>query len=418
MFFARNKDSIFNGKPRSRQFSLPLPLKNQEQCSYEASEDVPCRFSYIKASNSYWRYGRGKPGEDGSEYSSKEDLIDPPTRPVSSRRRKQNTLKKPKQRYKSGYSSSDDFLNEYDSDVTDGLISSGIPETDGSVFSSREDLLDPPVSCSDNVSRFIRFSSSGKGSTTSMVSSRQDLTCDTLPEIKIVDEVPQNINKNVEDAHCISDSEKIKHNAMHFNQGDDLRPESPAGVIFVKIGERSACSTPRCSTPDMIVAVQQRVQTAVVKTVQRLVNHIGKVREEIGSVEEKCGYLKDTMCALEYDQYLLNEKLTNLEGQFKSSCQRISNTNPGHHKWKDLNQARSSSSCQCTPQKQFTGRNFISETSDNTKKNSDKNQTSLADKFITDEHFNSINSCTTLSDRSSSLPVSDDESVSIAKHIL
>ncbi|KAK4297548.1 hypothetical protein Pmani_030039 [Petrolisthes manimaculis] len=386
--------------------------------------NIRLRFSYIKASNSYWRYGRGiarstTPGEDGSEYSSREDLIDPPTRPSSSRRKKQTTLNKPKQRYKSGYSSSDDFLNEYDSDVTDGLMSSGLPETDGSVFSSREDLLDPPVKCSGNVSRFIRLSSSGKGSSVSRVSSRQDFHCDTLPQIKIFGEVPQNVNKNVEDIHCINNSEKNQQNetkkATHCSQGGDVRSESPGGMIFMKFGERSTCTTPRCTTPDKIVAVQQRVQTAVINTVHRLVSHIGKVQEEIGLVEEKCVHLKDTMCALEYDQYLLNEKLANLEEQFKSSCQHFSKSDPLHSNQEDISQTGNSAPYQCTPQKLFTRRNSVNEISDNTKRSTDKAQMSSTGMIITDVQFDSINSSTTLSDVNNSLSVSQDDFVLLSQ---
>lgn len=330
--------SSLDGNKRNRFFSLPLSRPSRRQLkppSVDQPQEIPCRFSYVRASNSYRCYGRSpvrKTSADGSLYSSKEDLLECPVIPL--RRKKLYITRSALQKYKSGNSSSDDLLND-DSDMTDGLLSSGIPETDGSVFSSQEDLLDPKVKCSSNISRFIRRSSSGKGSTISMVSSRRGSTYKHLQEIRVKTELPQQ-NEYCEKKHYFTSPSLIGYESEHYekwrkaNQNKDgLSSQTPLQPLYTDVspgGSSQVASHP--VTVESLLSVRSKVQSAAVKTIRTLVDHVGGLRDQIGMIEGKYSHLKDTVCVLEYDQYVLDAKLTSLERQFRYS-NKLNSDEPG-----------------------------------------------------------------------------------------
>ncbi|KAG7161757.1 Transmembrane protein 214-like [Homarus americanus] len=331
MFGKRGQSQPVDGNSRSRFFSLPLSrsssLSTKPFC-VDQSQEIPCRFSYVRASNSYHRYGRSPNRRtltyDASSFSSREDLLECPGLPV--RRKKIGTVKPASQKYRSGNSSSDDLLNE-DSDITDGLFSSGIPETDGSVFSSQEDLLGPTVTpkvkCSANVERFVRRSSSGKGSSISRVSSSPYRHPQNVPvQAELLSECKYNEKNHCSTISSLSTSESEQYEKWNkfIPFKGERRSPSPSQHLHATVtpnGSSEIASHP--ATPDSFLPMRFKVQSAVVKTICRLVDHLGNVREQVRIIESRCSHLKDTMCALEYTQYVLDAKLMGLERQFKYS---------------------------------------------------------------------------------------------------
>ncbi|KAK7083496.1 hypothetical protein SK128_019616 [Halocaridina rubra] len=458
----RNECKPSSVTTRSRFFSLPL--SESSNSPLKPPQDIPCRFSYARASNTYRRYGRSpnrKTSDDTSIYSSREDMLE--EKCVSLRKKK---FTKKLGNTELGFSSSEDLLNE-DSDITDGHLSSGIPETDGSVFSSLEDLLDSEIKCSSNVSKFLRRHSSRKGSASTRLSSTFSTNCNFSCEIRVTPEQTEDRytpckscflkrrcstpfyggskeERTYQWSPCYScDSEVrpgspyntgmpvVKGNSLlHGNPlragnqlaeiprqsgsmyipgstsqtGTLLLPNSPlqderlldlesvtrsasflrpvgiafqTGSVCNQVAPHNSVTTGDhlsrgniCSQPNLVqtesilktgdspqveiaygsgnqdltnVAVpslrvhfppkscqplnrneedpeefrpmRRKVQSAVVKTVRRLVEHLGVVNEQVGVIEEKCSHLKNSMCALEYDQYLLHMKLTDLESQ-------------------------------------------------------------------------------------------------------
>lgn len=307
-------------KGRMRHASVPLsrspsPIVNAKQ--YE-SEEVPLRYSYVRASNSFHRYGRSRrrnsswehrrrqsknASTEDSSLSSKEDLLDYHA----------NSLQKGKfcrsgsdiWKLRSGCSSSEDLLND-EYDVSDGIVSSGIPETDGSVFSSQEDLLEPQIKCSANVFKFVRSSTSGKGSSSSSKFS-------TGEGKKYLSIEKRNV---LHKRKCMKPSDMVSKNEV-----DSLK-QTPASQT-----PDSMCPTDLSSELAELSPIKLKVQKAVVFTVQRLVNHLSHVCDQVEVISNKCEILQDTFRALECEQHILSIKISDLESQFEEKI--LSGSNVG-----------------------------------------------------------------------------------------
>lgn len=299
-------------KGRMRHASVPLsrspsPIVNVKQ--YQ-SEEVPLRYSYVRASNSFHRYGRSRKRnssweqrrrqsrnastEDRSSLSSKEDLLD--YHPSSLRKGKFCRGGSDIWKLRSGCSSSEDLLND-EYDVSDGLVSSGIPETDGSVFSSQEDLLEPQIKCSANVFKFVRSSTSGKGSSSS---SSKFSTGEGKKHL------------SVEKRNVLHKRMCLKPGVFSKNEVEDNLKQTPTSQT-----PDSLCTTDLSSELVELSPIKLKVQKAVVFTVQRLVNHLSHVCDQVEVISNKCENLQDTFRALEYEQHILSIKIGDLESQFE-----------------------------------------------------------------------------------------------------
>lgn len=309
-------------KGRMRHASLPLsrsPSPTVDANAYN-SEEVPLRYSYVRASNSFHRYGRSRKRnssweqrrrqsrnastEDRSSFSSREDLLDNCTDFLQKRkfcRLGSNTWK-----LRSGCSSSEDLLND-EYDVSDGIASSGVPETDGSVFSSQEDLLEPRIRCSANVSKFVRSSTSGKGSSSS---SSKFSTREGKKHLSI------------EKRNVLHKRMCIKSTFLSKNGGAYNIKQTPTSLT-----PDSMCPTDLSSEiAEELSPVRHQVQKAVVFTVQRLVNHLSHVCEQVEVISSRSQNLQDRFRDLEYEQHILSIKINNLESQFKDTILSSSDT--------------------------------------------------------------------------------------------
>lgn len=296
----------FDKDRKNNSNSLPKTTRRKGKaiCGVASQDDTPWRFSYVRASNSLRRFGnksRSYSAGDGSLGSSREDLIDPPL--LLSRRKRLNVTNKSSNKYKSGNSSSEDLL--YESDYTEEPLSSGMPETDGSVFSSQENLFKPKSRCSANVSRFLRRNSSDKTKKGSGTKARPR---SASPHIRV------EFHRSAEEKHDIDDltsspsREKKNCNNIHHQQLQSLSTSGSAAL-----SERSMCSLSEPVLSDNTWPIRHRVHMAVVKTVQRLGNHINNVREQVENLDDKCILLKDRLYCLREDHDALEAKITSLE---------------------------------------------------------------------------------------------------------
>ncbi|XP_066956637.1 uncharacterized protein [Macrobrachium rosenbergii] len=300
--------------------------------SYDATkEEVPCRYSYVRASNTYHRYGRrqsSKTSEDTSNYSSREDLLE--CKAIHLRKKKNTGRTTPIKSIAAknvGCSSSDDLLND-ESDATDGFLSSGIPETDGSVFSSQEDLLEPQTKCSANVTKFIHRHSSVKGGQKSRISRSSSIHVFPL-EIRVTAEQPQEVysgnSQYYTGRECItplysgSEDEAIYKQQTLFPGRGKQTTLSPSRQSRVTFSPKSLQSCQRdIDDTEEYRPLRLKVQSAIVKTVRRLIDHLGNIHNQVGVIENKCSHLQDTMCTLEHDQYLLHLKFSDIESRFEN----------------------------------------------------------------------------------------------------
>ncbi|KAG0720972.1 hypothetical protein GWK47_047370 [Chionoecetes opilio] len=258
--------------------------------SVEEYEDSPWRFSYVRASNSLHRYGtksrQGRSASDGSLGSSREDLLDPPV--SVSRRKRINFAKKSSGKYKSGNSSSEELLND-ESDWTEEPLSSGMPETDGSVFSSQENLLDDPADrCSANMSKFLRSKSSDKSRKASGSQSQASLGSNSpqiLESSVELHQPPKEGKHSINNSTAVSPNSEEKENNNSSNQ-EEVQPSSPAGDASVS--QLAVCSASQPILSDNMWPVRHRVHMAIVKTFQRLMNHINNVKEQVEILEDQC----------------------------------------------------------------------------------------------------------------------------------
>lgn len=317
--------------------SLPKSVRRKEKaviCA-EDSQDTPLRFSYVRASNSLRRYGtksrRAFSASDGSLGSSREDLLDPPV--ILSRKKRLNVSKQSSKKYKSGNSSSEDLLYD-ESDCTEDPLSSGMPETDGSVFSSQENLFEPVTRCSANVSKFLRRQSSGKNSNVSGIQASHRSPSPQILESSVeLHQSPEEGKHGMDNSTPVSPSNEEKENYSNSDHQEELQPSSPAGDA--SLSERSLCTISQSVLSDKAWPVRHRVQMAVVRTIHRLVNHINNVKEQVEVLENKCSLLKETLYNLQQDNDALEVKISRLEKQSKESAEEYSDSKD--HEYKNYN---------------------------------------------------------------------------------
>ena len=297
----------------------------------EDSQDTPWRFSYVRASNSLRRYGsksrRAYSADDGSLDSSREDLLDHPI--ILSRRKRLGITKQSSKKYKSGNSSSEDLLCE--SDYTEEPLSSGMPETDGSVFSSQENLFESWRKCSANVSQFLHRQSFDKSRKASSI------------EISYLSPSPQSQESCVEFHHSseqgkhgmdnsspINPGQERKENYSSSDHQEELQPSSLAGDAAAS--EQSMCTISQPVLSDNVWVIKNKVQMAVVKTIHRLINHISNVKEQVEVLENKCIVLKETLYNLRQGHDELEVKIAMLEKRSEQSAEWYSDSNDHEYK--------------------------------------------------------------------------------------
>lgn len=304
----------FDSEKKNNSHSLPKSERRKDSAVYtDESEDAPTRFSYFRASNSLRRYNsvpqRELSAGEGSLGSSREDLLDAPL--VLARRKRPNVSKQLSGGYKSGNSSSEDLLYD-ESDYTEDPLSTAVVETDGSVFSSQENLSDVSPRCSENVSRFLR-----RQSTIDRRRSSGSPTClDNPAALEDSAESHQSQDKGKDKLDyfapvCPTTNEKGSYNG---NQDHPTKiMGSPSIAVEGTVSEDSLCPIKEPILSDNKWPVMYRIQMAVTKTIRRLADHIETVKEHVEILEKKCNNLKVTLYYLQEDHDALKVKISKLE---------------------------------------------------------------------------------------------------------
>lgn len=302
---------FFDSEKKINSHSLPKSTRRKEKAVYtDDSEDAPMRYSYVRASNSLRSRntlpkGRYSGGE-GSLESSREDLLDAPV--VLGRRKR---LKRPSIEYKNGNSSSEDLLC-YESDYTEEPLSTAVVETEGSVFSSQENLSDSSPRCSENVSKFLRRQSTTDSKSRKTSSSQASLNNPLVLENSV--EIHQSHNNENKLDNFISMC-PTKDEKRNYGSSDHLQEisEPPATAVEGIVTEKSLCPITQPVLSDNMWPIMYRVQMAVTKTIRRLADHIEAVKEHVDVLEKKCNNLKVTLYYLQEDHDALKQKILRLE---------------------------------------------------------------------------------------------------------
>lgn len=304
----------FDSERKNDSQPLPKSERRKEKAVYtDDSEDVPVRFSYVRASNSLRCYNtvpkRAHSAGESSLGSSREDLLDAPL--VFARRKRPNVSKQLSREYKNGNSSSEDFLDE--SDYTEEPLSTAVVETEGSVFSSQENLSDCAPKCSENVSKFLRRQSTSDVKSRRTSSSQASLNNSLLLENTVEFHQFQDKRKDKLDHFmpmCPAKNEKINYGSANQLQ-EILEPSSTTDEGIVS--ESSLCPITEPVLSDNMWPIMYRVQMAVTRTIRRLADHIETVKEHVDILEKKCNNLKVTLYYLQEDHNALKLKIVKLE---------------------------------------------------------------------------------------------------------
>ncbi|XP_050699166.1 uncharacterized protein LOC126986825 isoform X1 [Eriocheir sinensis] len=305
----------FDSERKNDSHSLPKSGRRKEEAVYtDESEDAPMRFSYVRTPNSLRGYNampkRANSAGESSLGSSREDLLDVPL--VLARRKRPNVSKQPSREYKNGNSSSEDFLY-YDSDYTEEPLSTAVVETEGSVFSSQENLSDSAPKCSENVSKFLRRQSTPDIKSRRTSGSQASLNNPLVLENSVEFHQFQDKGKDKLDHFmpvCPTKNEKRNYGSSNHLQ-EILEPSSTADEGIVS--ESSLCPIIQPVLSDNMWPIMYRVQMAVTKTIRRLADHIETVKDHVDILEKKCNNLKVTLFYLQEDHNALKVKIIKLE---------------------------------------------------------------------------------------------------------
>lgn len=304
----------FESERESNSYSSPKSGRRKEKVvNTDEAEDVPVRSSIVRAPDSLRCNNnvskRVYSAGEGSLESSREDLLDAPV--ILSKRKKQNVSRHQFTEYKNCNSSSED-LRYCDSDYTEEPLSTAVVETDGSVFSSRENLSDSTPSCSENVSKFLRRQSSSDSKSDRISSSQLSLN---NPLVLESNEFHQPHNKGKDKLDNFKPVYHTKNDRRNYGMSDHrkeiLEPPSTAVKGIVSEGSLHPIVEPILS--DNVWPVVYKVQMAVTKTIRRLAAHIEAVTEHVELLEKKCSNLKVTLFYLQEDHNALRVKISRLE---------------------------------------------------------------------------------------------------------
>lgn len=304
----------FDSERKNTSHSVQKSGRREKTVYTDESEDAPLRPSYVRASNSLRRYNpipkRTFSTGEGSLGSSREDLLDAPI--VYARKKRPLISKQPSREYKSGNSSSEDLLCD-ESDYTEDPLSTAVVETDGSVFSSQENLFDPPPKCSENVSRFLRRQSTTDSKKRTASESQGSLNNLLVLEGSVQFHQPDDEGKDKLD-NC-KENVPCKGEKRNHVQPDHQTEISVPPSVAVEgiVTESSLCSIAQPVLSDNIWPIIHRIQVAVTKTIHRLADHIETVKEHVEILEKKCNNLKVTLYYLQEDHEALKVKITKLE---------------------------------------------------------------------------------------------------------